>query len=143
MFVTRPFWHHFNHSWLHTLHYLLVYVAFTLSLFMSGNVSLCPSSVVQYAKQDNEILTQMDNSCYTVVPHRYSWSHAESECNNRGGHLFHVQDSNENLAIYILLNTHFNHAVWMGLSDLNQEEHFQWTSSKYIVSFCFVLLAPF
>ena len=101
-------------------------------MYFSGNVGLCPSSVVQYAKQDNEILTQIRHSCYTVVQHSYSWPHAESECNRRGGHLFHVSDRLENLAIYILLNTHFNHSVWMGLSDLNQEEHFEWTSSKKI-----------
>ena len=101
-------------------------------LSVSGNVSLCPSSIVQYAKQDGEILTQMGHSCYTVVLHKFSWPHAEKECNLRGGHLFHVKDSGENLFIYILLNTHFNHSVWMGLSDLNKEEHFEWTSSKII-----------
>ena len=119
----------------------------------SGNVGLCPSSVIQYANQDNEILTQIRHSCchscYTVVPHKYSWSHAEAECNRRGGHLFHVNDRLENLAIYIMLHTHFNHSVWMGLSDLNNEEHFEWTSSKNIFSkrfYCvakFFLVAPF
>ena len=101
--------------------------------FYIGNTALCPSSVVQYAKQDNEILTQSGDSCYTVVPHRVSWSHAETICNNRGGHLFHVTDSGQNLFIYILLNTHFNHSVWMGLHDHRQEEHFEWTSG--IISF--------
>ena len=91
-------------------------------------MSLCPSSVVQYAQQDGEIVTQMGHSCYTIVPHRFSWSPAESDCNKRGGHLFHVKDAGENLFIYILLNTHFNHTVWMGLHDTVQEEHFQWIS---------------
>ena len=109
---------------------LIVNINQIFVFFLPGNIGLCPSSVVQYAHQNNEILTQMRHSCYTVVQYKYSWPRAEAECNIRGGHLFHVKDKLENLAIYILLNTRFNHSVWMGLSDLNQEETFQWTSSK-------------
>lgn len=81
-----------------------------------------------YAKQDREILTQLGDSCYTVVRHQVSWTHAEYICNQRGGHLFDVTSQTQNMFIYILLNTHFNHSVWMGLHDMNREEHFEWTS---------------
>lgn len=100
-----------------------------------GNTTLCSSSVVQYAQQDGDILTQLGDSCYTIVPHRVSWSHAEAVCNHRGGHLFHIRNAGENLFFYITLNTRFNHSVWMGLHDKIHEEHFQWTSGKSFFTF--------
>ena len=96
-----------------------------------SNVSLCPSSVVQYAQQDGDIVAQKGHSCYTVVPHRCSWARAETDCYRQGGYLFHIKDSSENLFIFNLLNTRFNHTVWMGLHDTTYEEHFQWISGTH------------
>ena len=84
--------------------------------------------MVQYATRDNEILAQMGDSCYTLVPHKVSWAHAEAVCSHRGGHLFHITDVSQNLYFDRWLSTHFNHSVWLGLHDTVREEHFQWTS---------------
>ena len=89
---------------------------------------MCPASVRQYALLDNEVLAQHGNSCYAVVKHKVSWTHAESLCHLRGGHLFHVNNAGENDFISNLLSSKFNHAVWMGLHDRRHEEHFEWTS---------------
>ena len=98
----------------------------------SGNISMCSSTVRQYAQQDNEVLVQNGGSCYTIVPHRVSWRHAESICNHRGGHLFHVSSAAENNYMTNLLSTRFNHSVWMGLHDIGHEEQFTWVSGKTI-----------
>ena len=99
-------------------------------ILVAGNTSLCSATVRQYAREDNEILVQHDSSCYTVVPHKVSWTHAESICNHRGGHLFHVSSASENAFIYNVLNSQFNHAVWMGFHDRAHEERFTWTSGN-------------
>ena len=97
----------------------------------TGNTALCPTSVRMYAQQDREVIAQNGGSCYAIVPHRVSWTHAEGICNHRGGHLFHVSSSSENTFIYNLLDQMFNHSVWMGLHDIGHEEQFSWISGKF------------
>ena len=97
---------------------------------------LCPASVRQHAHQNNEILAQYGGSCYNIEPHSLSWVHAEKICQLHGGHLFHISSATENNFIYRLLDTRYNHTVWMGLHDRGHEEQFTWTSGKLNFPVC-------
>ena len=97
-------------------------------MYVSGDVSLCPTTQRQYAQNYGDIIAQHGNSCYTVINQKAAWEHAENICQSHGGHLLQIANKDENDFIYRLLHKKFNHAVWIGLQDFDSEEHFKWTS---------------
>ena len=101
---------------------------------LSGDLSLCPASQVQFANRYGDILAQYGNSCYTVANTKVSWGHAYDLCQMHSGHLLHILNKDENDFITNLLSSQFSHSVWIGLHDINREEHFKWTSGELAFS---------
>ena len=97
---------------------------------LSGDLSLCPASQIKFANRYGDILAQYGNSCYTVANTKVSWGHAYDLCQMHSGHLLHILNKDENDFITNLLSSQFSHSVWIGLHDLDREEHFKWTSGE-------------
>ena len=95
---------------------------------------MCPASQIQFANKYGDILAQYGNSCYTVANYKASWEHAEDICQRHSGHLLHILNKDENDFITNLLTSQFSHSVWIGLHDIDREEHFKWTSGQLSIS---------
>ena len=91
---------------------------------------MCPASQIQFANKYGDILAQHGTSCYTVANYKASWEHAEDICQRHSGHLLHILNKDENDFITNLLTSQFSHSVWIGLHDIDREEHFKWTSGE-------------
>ncbi|KAL4221428.1 hypothetical protein ACF0H5_019686 [Mactra antiquata] len=109
----------------------LVQSASTSATMTEGNTNLCPTSVVLNSQVlDNHILGQHGRYCYELITEdKVSWSNGERICSRYGGHLAYITDADEQGYIESFMKRHYpNHAVWIGLNDLKNEEHFEWTS---------------
>lgn len=93
----------------------------------------CPSNVIAAARHNHGYFRVHAGSCYELVPFSHTWQYAENDCRDKGGHLVHISNRDEENFILQFLDSHdYYHAVWTGLNDLNSEEHFSWTSGKNI-----------
>jgi len=106
---------------------------FILAHFLlAGNTGLCPYLAREYANQYHTLLVQHEGSCYELLHHKISWSHAESLCQQAGGHLAHINNAHEQAYIQSLLSKYSpQRAVWIGLHDQNVEGYFQWTAGWF------------
>jgi len=94
-----------------------------------GNTDLCPYQARQYSSRYHTLLVQHEGSCYELLSGRIAWAHAESLCQQAGGHLAHINNAQEQAYIQSLLSKYSpQQAVWIGLHDQNVEGYFQWTA---------------
>ncbi|XP_053388318.1 C-type mannose receptor 2-like [Mercenaria mercenaria] len=98
--------------------------------FSLGNVDLCSDKVRTFAQSHHGIVAQFENNCYVLVKDIQHWLQAEQSCNSAGGHLVHISSRMEQSYIYSFLKTHYDHSIWIGLSDIQHEAHFQWSSGQ-------------
>ncbi|WAR15639.1 MRC2-like protein, partial [Mya arenaria] len=84
---------------------------------------------MHYAASEHGTIFSVGDKCYELVPTLRSWFDAENDCRHKGGHLAHIGDSSHQQAINnVVQQYHGDQGVWIGLHDLQHEEHFQWTS---------------
>lgn len=103
----------------------------TLTPVLKGHTEYCPNNVIRGAHFNGFLLAQYHHSCFEVCNSRVSWSHAESLCEIRGGHLATIHDIHENNYLHNFIRSHLgNTAVWIGLNDRSNEGHFHWTSGE-------------
>ncbi|KAH3800989.1 hypothetical protein DPMN_154633 [Dreissena polymorpha] len=88
----------------------------------------CPKRYFQHAQLHQGTLFTVDSTCYEIVPTPATWKDAEAHCVARGGHLAHIPDQRHQDAIYQVTIQHLGHDVWIGLNDINQERHYEWSS---------------
>ena len=90
----------------------------------------CPNNVVCAARYNHGTTGVYGNICYELVPVGYTWRAAESNCENKGGHLVHIRNPTEETNVMRFLHDSgfTSHAVWLGLTDLYQENTFYWSS---------------
>jgi len=63
-----------------------------------------------------------------------AWGHAESLCQQGGGHLVHINSASEQLYIEAFMARYSpDHSIWIGLHDRRTEGHFEWTAGKSIL----------
>ena len=109
----------YNHMFCHVFH---------LNLILSSAYK-CPDNVISAAHYNHGTVRVYGSTCYEYVPGNHPWQYAESNCRNKGGHLVHIQNMNdENQVMRFLHDNGFKYAVWLGLHDLSYENYFQWTS---------------
>ncbi|XP_052820487.1 aggrecan core protein-like [Mya arenaria] len=94
----------------------------------SGSHGNC-RNYMHYAASEHGTIFSVGDKCYELVPTLRSWFDAENDCRHKGGHLAHIGDSSHQQAINnVVQQYHGDQGVWIGLHDLQHEEHFQWTS---------------
>ncbi|XP_045163216.2 macrophage mannose receptor 1-like [Mercenaria mercenaria] len=98
--------------------------------FSLGNADLCSDKVRTFARSHHGVVAQFENNCYVLVKDIQHWLQAEQSCNSAGGHLVHLSSRMEQSYIYSFLKTHYDHSIWIGLSDIQREAHFQWSSGQ-------------
>ena len=99
-----------------------------MSYILFSGRYVCPQQHFQHAASDHGTLFIIDSICYEVVPVTHTWTGAESDCRQRGGHLAHIPDDRHQNIIYSVVKQYHGHDVWIGLHDRAHEEHFEWTS---------------
>ncbi|XP_053378751.1 C-type mannose receptor 2-like [Mercenaria mercenaria] len=99
---------------------------------IQGHLEFCSSRIQHAAQEDHAILAQFGDNCFEVDKSTVSWSHAESICQQNGGHLTHIANQKEQNFIHNFLVRHHSHTVWIGLHDRNYEENFEWTSGDSV-----------
>jgi len=68
--------------------------------------------------------TMFENFCFWAYDNRsYTWSQAEAECMNRGLQLASIHSQEEQDFVNGLTTS----SLWIGLTDLKSEGHFQWS----------------
>jgi len=114
---------------------------FTSTRIAVGNKGLCPYQARHLSSRYHTLLVQHEGSCYELLHGEIAWLHAESLCQQAGGHLVHINNAQEQAYIQSLLSKYSpQQAVWIGLHDQNVEGHFQWTAGwlmsgvPYIIS---------
>ncbi|XP_053407979.1 asialoglycoprotein receptor 2-like [Mercenaria mercenaria] len=100
---------------------------------LTGHTELCPSNVQRGAHISGFLLGQYQHSCFEVCNQPVSWHHADSLCKGRGGHLASLNTHAQNSYLHTFLTNHFHDkSFWIGLNDIHQEEHFQWSSGEKV-----------
>ena len=82
---------------------------------------------------------QHENSCYELLHNRVSWSHAESLCQQGGGHLVHINSASEQQYIEAFMSRYSpDHSIWIDLHDRRTEGQFEWTAGPLCLkkTFC-------
>ncbi|XP_052820485.1 aggrecan core protein-like [Mya arenaria] len=102
--------------------------AMTLSTASVAYAYNCSATHFNYAAHEHGTLFTVGRTCYEIVPVHHTWSYAESDCKQRGGHLAHISDSYHQTAVYDVVRQYHGDNVWIGLNDKNHEENFEWTS---------------
>ena len=69
------------------------------------------------------------NSLYTIVDGP-SWTEAEANSVNLGGHLVAINDSDENQFVWSLIKSGSDLTTWMGGTDKDQEGLWKWSSGQ-------------
>ncbi|XP_053379079.1 macrophage mannose receptor 1-like isoform X2 [Mercenaria mercenaria] len=102
--------------------------------YTTGNTMMCPSPVRSAALNDNAELGQYGRSCYELISRtRVSWEHGENMCRNRGGHLAHINNADEQGFVQYFMNRYSpQHAIWIGLHDTKVEGQFEWSSGNTV-----------
>ncbi|XP_052219833.1 C-type mannose receptor 2-like isoform X2 [Dreissena polymorpha] len=112
-----------------TTHFYSILTTITSSIGPSTQVQYgCPKRYFQHAQLHHGTLFTVDSTCYEIVPTPATWKDAEAHCVARGGHLAHIPDQRHQDAIYQVTIQHLGHDVWIGLNDINQERHYEWSS---------------
>ncbi|KAL4221424.1 hypothetical protein ACF0H5_019682 [Mactra antiquata] len=91
----------------------------------------CPASVVQAANAagGKVFVDSGRRKCYEFVPTRHTWIYSENMCKNNGGHLTTINSLSQNQLIHQYVQA-YGHPTWIGLSDRQIEEHFEWSSGE-------------
>lgn len=99
----------------------------------------CATEYFQHLNQVGGVLFGVDHICYELVESRRSWVDAEQDCRQRGGHLAHIANADEQNAIHqIVEQYHSEHGVWIGLHDRDDEEQFVWTSGNVLYMYEYI-----
>ncbi|WAR14541.1 LECE-like protein [Mya arenaria] len=79
-------------------------------------------------KQDPQ---SFGRSCFKMFQVSRGWADGEKLCLEGGGHLAAITSAEEQAFLQQLIETQLprNSSVWIGLSDIDKEGHFQWTSA--------------
>ncbi|XP_052287085.1 macrophage mannose receptor 1-like isoform X2 [Dreissena polymorpha] len=115
----------------------------TTSFYVQTGTSMSPSPVlgVQYgcapaffshATLHHGKLFTIGQTCFELVTETRTWSSAESDCKNRGGHLVHIENDDQQNKIYQIVRQYHGNDVWIGLNDKVTEEHFVWSSGHAV-----------
>ncbi|XP_060555854.1 macrophage mannose receptor 1-like isoform X1 [Ruditapes philippinarum] len=98
--------------------------------FSLGNTSMCSDAVRTFTQSNHGVLAQFDNNCYALIKMYQHWPTAEQNCNSAGGHLVDISTRLEQEFLYNFLQTYYRHSIWIGLSDIQNEAHFKWSSGE-------------
>ncbi|XP_053378645.1 aggrecan core protein-like [Mercenaria mercenaria] len=113
-----------NHQHLFTIHLL------HKPHLTHGNLNLCPGILIR--SKDAKWLRQFKSHCYELVHNSKNWYDAETDCWNRlghGGELLEIYTEDIQNFIMNFLREVGNHRfLWIGLQDIDREEHFAWDS---------------
>ncbi|KAF0296473.1 Low affinity immunoglobulin epsilon Fc receptor [Amphibalanus amphitrite] len=84
-----------------------------LLALVAATSALCPSDWVQF-----------NSSCYYLSTYTSTWRNGQTTCETLGGHLMSIASPSEQDVV-----TTYLHAAdaWIGLNDLMDDGHFQWT----------------
>lgn len=100
----------------------------------TGNPSVfepdTPETPVSLAESDaDDTLEQATvTHRYTVVKAQMTWDEARIYCESRGGHLATILDQEQFDTVASLLEEHGITQAWLGASDLNSSNGFQWVT---------------
>ncbi|XP_076082444.1 macrophage mannose receptor 1-like [Mytilus galloprovincialis] len=75
---------------------------------------------------------QFKGSTYIFDYRGVNWFGAEVYCKGQGGHLVTIETEEENKYLQYVLQTIFDAPWWIGLSDVETEGSFQWTSNQQL-----------
>ena len=77
--------------------------------------------------------TRSGFSCYKRFSSRKTWDSAESDCNQRGGHLVSIVSASENSIVHNLRGTSWwSSDIWIGFNDKENEGSFAWIDGTNI-----------
>ncbi|XP_052286374.1 aggrecan core protein-like [Dreissena polymorpha] len=99
-----------------------------------GDIHMCPASVQQESRRNNNILAQHGDSCYELqTDDKVIWAHSEYLCRQQGGHMVAITSATEQAFVDAFMARHNpNRAVWIGLHDRRVEGQFEWTSGESV-----------
>ncbi|XP_060608022.1 aggrecan core protein-like [Ruditapes philippinarum] len=132
--------HHYSTDWL--IHWNVTHPPFTTdyyqtsyhSTYSHGNLNLCPGLLRRSV--DHTLLRQYGNHCYELVHTSKNWHGAENDCWNRighGGELLEIYTEDiQNYIMNFLREVNNQRYLWIGLEDIDREEHFMWDSGTKV-----------
>ncbi|XP_052760939.1 C-type mannose receptor 2-like [Mya arenaria] len=99
---------------------------------LTGGTYGCSQKYYQFAANENGVLFTIDDTCYELVPTQHTWSFAEGDCRQRGGHLVTIDTAAKQNVIYEVVKNYQGSNVWIGLHDKLTEDVFQWVSGDQV-----------
>lgn len=94
-----------------------------------GDTTLCPQRPHHTFHHDQPVVAQFGGSCYEILQTAESWTSAEKQCHDAGGHLASINNEEEqNYVLAFVARHHQNEPVWIGLNDYDREGYLEWTT---------------